>query len=108
MRVPGESFLSGAYTIIDTPTIPLAEKSRRMNCNCISRAHSRKQAESMGNAVNTILGSRVPLAFFAKGSESTYPATIPTPAAAAALRRSASVVAKGKLRRIASAKYAAS
>ena len=38
----------------------------------------------------------------------TYPAIILTPAAAAARRRSASVVAKGKLRRMASAKYAAS
>lgn len=37
-----------------------------------------------------------------------YPATIPTPAAPAARSRSASVVANGKLSRIASAKYAAS
>jgi hypothetical protein len=49
-----------------------------------------------------------PFALFPKGLESTYPATIVTPAAAAAFRRSASVVARGRLKRIASAKQAAS
>jgi hypothetical protein len=38
----------------------------------------------------------------------SYPVTIPMPSAAAARPRSASVVAKGKLSRMASAKYAAS
>ena len=58
--------------------------------------------------ISFCLGVPHPCRVLCDRAGSTYTASIATPAAAAAFRRSVSVVAKGRLRRIASAKYAAS